>query len=80
MSLRKGTQWGALLQASSKEEALERSHGLINKAKNIEPDWPYLVSRKEKATKTIAHFAIRQKRKAAQAPIRPLTLFPLAGT
>lgn len=51
MTLRKGTQWGALVQANTKEEALERSQGLINKAKNLDADWPYLVSRKQKEIK-----------------------------
>lgn len=51
MSLRKGTQWGALLQAETAGEALEKSQGLIAKAKNITTDWPYLVSRKQKETR-----------------------------
>lgn len=51
MTLRKGTQWGALIQADTKEEAIERSQGLINRAKNLEPDWPHLVSRKQKEIK-----------------------------
>lgn len=51
MTLRKGTQWGALVQADTKEEAVEKTDALIQKAKNIEQDWPYLVSRKQKEIK-----------------------------
>jgi carbamoyl-phosphate synthase small subunit len=51
MSLRKGTQWGALVQAASKEEALQKTDALIAKAKNIDTDWAFLVSRKQKEIK-----------------------------
>ncbi len=51
MTLRKGTQWGALVQADSKEDATERSQALIKNAKNLNSDWPYLVSRKENEIK-----------------------------
>lgn len=48
MTLRKGTQWGALVQAATKEDAQAIAAELISQAKNLESDWPYLVSRKEK--------------------------------
>lgn len=40
----KGTPWGALIQADNSEQAREIAKGLIQKAKNIDSDWPYLVS------------------------------------
>jgi carbamoyl-phosphate synthase small subunit len=51
MSLRKGTQIGALVQAETKEAAIEKSKLLIEKTKDIELDWPFLVSRKVKERK-----------------------------
>lgn len=42
-----GTPWGALLNAATQEEALERAKDLIAEKKKITKDWVYLASRKE---------------------------------
>lgn len=43
----KGTPWGAIVVASSKEEALKKAQILIDKKKQIQKDWVFEVSRKE---------------------------------
>ncbi len=43
----KGTPWGALVEASSPEEALKLSQPLIHSAQKKDSDWVYTVSRKE---------------------------------
>lgn len=47
LRLRKGTVWGALLQADSEEQARNKSLDLINDKKKIEKDWVYIASRIE---------------------------------
>lgn len=44
----KGTPWGALVQAESQKIAIQKAAVLIDAAKKLNTDWPYLVSRKEK--------------------------------
>ncbi len=48
IALRKGVQWGALVKAETVDEAKEKSVALIRAAKDLNTDWPYLVSRKTK--------------------------------
>ncbi len=42
-----GTPWGALVQASSAEEAKRKAKSLIEEKKKTDKDWVYLTSRKE---------------------------------
>jgi carbamoyl-phosphate synthase small subunit len=42
-----GTLWGALVQAFDAEEAIEKSHALISRKKQIDADWVFHASRKE---------------------------------
>ncbi len=41
-----GTPWGAMVQASNKDEAWSLAKPLIEKQKQIEKDWTWIVSRK----------------------------------
>lgn len=43
----KGTPWGALVAAETKEQAIEMAYGLIAEKKKIDKDWVYLVSRRQ---------------------------------
>lgn len=47
LRLRKGTPWGALVQASSVEQAQQKAFALIEQKKKIDKDWVYAASRKE---------------------------------
>ncbi len=47
LRLRQGTPWGAIVVASTAEEAKERARALINEKKKIDKDWVFQVSRKE---------------------------------
>jgi len=51
LTLRKGTPWGALVPAKNADEAIAAAKTLIAKTQNIENDWPYLVSVKQKQTR-----------------------------
>lgn len=42
-----GTPWGAIVAASTAEEAKKKADALIQKQKGLETDWVYLCSRKE---------------------------------
>lgn len=43
-----GTPWGALVQAQSEKQALEKAQALIQSSKPNEKDWVWLASRKDK--------------------------------
>lgn len=43
-----GTPWGALVQAENQEQALQKAKDLIRGGKDLDPDWVYLVSRKDR--------------------------------
>lgn len=45
-----GTPWGALVQAGSKAEALEKAHALIAQKRKLDSDWVHLASRKTMET------------------------------
>lgn len=47
LRLRKGTPWGALLQAGSEAEARTKATALIAAKKTIDKDWVYIASRKQ---------------------------------
>ncbi|HPI40280.1 MAG TPA: glutamine-hydrolyzing carbamoyl-phosphate synthase small subunit [Pseudobdellovibrionaceae bacterium] len=47
-----GTQWGALVQAISKEEARQKAQALIAEKKKIDKDWVFTVTRKKKEIRT----------------------------
>ncbi len=47
LRLRKGTVWGAVLQADSPEQARKKSLDLIASKKKIEKDWVHIASRGE---------------------------------
>lgn len=47
LRLRKGTPWGALVQANNEEEAKRISQYLIQQKKKTEKDWVHVASRKE---------------------------------
>lgn len=42
-----GTPWGAIVAAATTKEAQKKAKDLIEKQKNIEPDWVYLCSRQK---------------------------------
>lgn len=42
-----GTPWGALISAATPEQARQKAFLLIEKQKNMDPDWVYLCSRKK---------------------------------
>jgi carbamoyl-phosphate synthase small subunit len=46
-----GTPWGALVSASTRQEAEKQAAILISEKKKIEKDWVYLASRKEMETR-----------------------------
>jgi len=46
-----GTPWGALVQAASKDEAVQKASVLIAEKKKLAKDWVHLVSRKEIETR-----------------------------
>ncbi|MES2854984.1 MAG: carbamoyl phosphate synthase small subunit, partial [Bdellovibrionota bacterium] len=45
-----GTPWGALVAADTETEAKSLANALIQQKKNLDPDWAYLVSRKNLET------------------------------
>ncbi len=47
LRLRKGTVWGAVLQADSQEQARKKALDLIASKKKIEKDWVHIASRTE---------------------------------
>lgn len=47
LRLRKGTPWGALIQASTEAEARAKAEKLIATKKTLDKDWVYLASRRE---------------------------------
>lgn len=51
LRLRKGTPWGALVNASSEAEAHLKAQSLIASKKSTDKDWVYLASRKEVETR-----------------------------
>ncbi|NUN06115.1 MAG: glutamine-hydrolyzing carbamoyl-phosphate synthase small subunit [Bdellovibrio sp.] len=51
LRLRKGTPWGALVQANSESEARSKAEALIAQKKTLDKDWVYLTSRKEVETR-----------------------------
>ncbi len=46
----RGTLWGALVQASSSDEATKKAQDLIAKKKTADRDWVFAVSRREEET------------------------------
>ncbi|WII73431.1 glutamine-hydrolyzing carbamoyl-phosphate synthase small subunit [Bdellovibrio sp. 22V] len=47
LRLRKGTPWGALVNAADEAEARKKAAALLSQKNNLEMDWVYLTSRKE---------------------------------
>lgn len=47
LRLRKGTPWGALVQAGSEAEARTKATALIAAKKTLDKDWVYIASRKQ---------------------------------